>query len=72
MTNPVLEQVNALDSKGQHDEAINVLSQAVMNGDEIAKTVLGKRLFVGDRSPYLPREGAQFILEAAQARGLPR
>lgn len=66
MTNQALEKAAEHDSRGEHDEAINVLSRAVMDGDQLAKTVLGKRLFVGDRSPYLPREGAQFILEAAQ------
>ena len=66
MTNQALEKAAEHDSQGEHDEAINVLSRAVMDGDRLAKTVLGKRLFVGDRSPYLPREGAQFILEAAQ------
>ena len=59
--------MNELDAQGNHDEAINVLAGATQNGDEIAKTVLGKRLLVGDRSPYLPREGASFIMEAAQA-----
>ena len=66
-SNTVLIQVNELDAQGNHDEAINVLAGATQNGDEIAKTVLGKRLLVGDRSPYLPREGASFIMEAAQA-----
>ncbi len=55
MSDKVFEEVAALDAKGEHDQAINVLSQAVMQGDHRAKTALGKRLFVGDRSPYLPR-----------------
>jgi hypothetical protein len=63
----VLAKVEELDSKGDHDEAINVLARATQQGDQIAKTRLGKRLLVGDRAPYLPREGAEFILEAAQA-----
>jgi len=70
MSDKFFEEVAALDARGEHDHAINVLSQAVMQGNNEAKTALGKRLFVGDRSPYLPREGAQFIMEAAQA-GVP-
>jgi len=66
VTSQVFKQVAELDARGEHDQAINLLSQAVIDGDHVAKCVLGKRLFVGDRSPYLPREGAQFILEAAQ------
>ncbi len=66
-SNKVLAQVDELDAQGNHDEAINVLAGATQNGDEIAKTRLGKRLLVGDRCPYLPREGASFIMEAAQA-----
>ena len=61
----VLTKAEELDSKGDHDEAINVLARATQQGDQIAKTELGKRLLVGDRAPYLPREGAEFILEAA-------
>lgn len=67
MTQEVFTQVADLDARGEHDQAINILSQAVIDGNHKAKTVLGKRLFVGDRAPYLPREGAQFIMEAAQA-----
>ena len=61
----VLTKAEELDSKGDHDEAINVLARTTQQGDQIAKTELGKRLLVGDRAPYLPREGAEFILEAA-------
>jgi len=66
----VIDKVDALNAMGKHDDAIDVLAGATQNGDEIAKTILGKRLLVGDRSPYLPREGASFIMEAAQA-GIP-
>jgi len=65
-SSPAIDEAIALDNQGNHDEAINVLSRATMEGDLLAKTRLGKRLLVGDRSPYLPREGATFILEAAQ------
>ncbi|MDG2175080.1 MAG: 2OG-Fe(II) oxygenase [Gammaproteobacteria bacterium] len=63
----VLAEAEQLDAQGNHDEAINVLARATMDGNQLAKTKLGKRLLVGDRSPYLPKEGAEFILEAAQA-----
>lgn len=55
----------SLDDQGRHDAAINELSLATQTGDLEAMTRLGKRLFVGDRAPYLPREGAGFIFEAA-------
>ena len=62
-----LAQAEALDAAGDHDEAVNVLALATQAGDNIAKTILGKRMLVGDRCPYLPREGASFIMEAAHA-----
>ena len=62
----VLAKVEEFDARGDHDEAINVLARATQAGDRIAKTRLGMRLLVGDRAPYLPREGAEFILEAAR------
>jgi len=66
-TNPALAKAEALDSEGKHDDAINTLALATQAGDLAAKTILGKRMLVGDRSPYLPTDGARFILEAAQA-----
>lgn len=65
-----LQQVAALDAAGDHDGAVSVLAQASGHGDMAAMTVLGKRLLVGDRAPYLPREGAGMILEAA-GKGVP-
>lgn len=62
----VIAQAEELDSRGDHDGAVNVLARATQGGDQVAKTQLGKRLLVGDRAPYLPREGAEFILEAAR------
>lgn len=56
-----------LDVLGEHDQAINVLAVATQKGNLAAKTSLGKRLLVGDRAPYLPKEGAEFILESANA-----
>jgi prolyl 4-hydroxylase len=54
-----------LDAEGRHDDAINELAVATQAGDLEAMTRLGKRLVVGDRAPNLPRDGAGFILEAA-------
>jgi len=64
-TNSVITQVTALDAAGDHDEAVNHLARATQSGDLHAMTILGKRLLVGDRAPYLPREGAGMVLEAA-------
>lgn len=63
----LLAEVRTCDDRGDHDEAVNVLARATQAGDQLAKTWLGKRLLVGDRAPYLPKEGAEFIMEAAQA-----
>jgi len=66
MTNPLVLQAEQLDAQGLHDDAINQLALATRNGDLEAKTRLGKRLFSGHNAPYLPREGASFIIEAGQ------
>ncbi|MDT8397266.1 MAG: 2OG-Fe(II) oxygenase [Pseudomonadales bacterium] len=63
---PASEQAIRLDESGAHYEAINVLARATRNGDLTAMTRLGKRLLVGDRAPYLPKDAAGMILEAAQ------
>ena len=65
LSDSVLAEAEQFDAKGDHDEAVNVLARATQRGDPIAKTRLGKRLLVGDRAPYLPKEGAGFVLEAA-------
>lgn len=66
----VLQQAAAHDAAGNHDEAVNELATAAQRGDLVALTVLGKRLLVGDRAPYLPRDGAGMVLEAA-SKGVP-
>ena len=65
MSHPKLQLAEQLDAEGRHDDAISELSYATQAGDLEAMTRLGKRLVVGDRAPYLPREGAGFIFEAA-------
>ncbi len=57
------------DAAGNHDEAINELARAAQHGDVAAKTLLAKRLIVGDRAPLLWREGAGLMQEAAREGG---
>lgn len=64
-SSPAVEQAALIDAAGDHDEAINVLASATQAGDLKAMTQLGKRLLVGDRAPYLPKQGASMVLEAA-------
>ncbi len=63
---PQVVQAQQLDAQGLHDDAINLLALATQAGNVEAKLRLGKRLFTGQNSPYLPREGIDFILEASQ------
>jgi prolyl 4-hydroxylase len=69
-SNKVLQEAAGFDAAGNHDEAVNTLARATQSGDLVAMTALGKRLLVGDRAPYLPREGAGMVLEAA-GKGVP-
>jgi len=55
------------DAAGRHDEAINALAVATSRGDLAAMTELGKRLIIGDRAPYLPKDGARLLSDAARA-----
>lgn len=61
---PALQQAAALDSAGQHDEAINALARGTGAGDMACMDALGMRLLTGDRAPHLPAEGLGFIAEA--------
>ncbi len=65
----ILAQAAELDALGKHDDAVNVLARATQAGDLTAMTRLGKRLLVGDNAPYLPKEGARFIVDAANMCG---
>jgi hypothetical protein len=65
--NDALELAARHDAAGRHDEAVNALAVAAGNGDVAATTELGKRLLTGDRAPYLPRDGAGLLAEAAEA-----
>ena len=57
----------AHDAAGRHDDAIDVLARATQAGDTAATVALGKRLLVGDRAPWLPRDGARFLCDALRA-----
>ncbi|MEJ0039756.1 MAG: 2OG-Fe(II) oxygenase [Gammaproteobacteria bacterium] len=64
----VVEAANH-DAAHRHDEAINSLARGVKAGDVESMTRLGKRLFIGDAAPYLPREAVGFLIDAAKAGG---
>lgn len=57
------------DAAGAHDDAINALARATRLGDVEATTRLGKRLIVGNNSPFLPSEGASFLVDAMNRGG---
>ena len=57
-----------LDDQGRHEDAINWLSLAAQSGDAGALTILGMRLLVGRDAPFMPRDGAGLLSDAA-ARG---
>lgn len=65
---PYAQQAAVLDAAGNHDGAIDMLATATRAGDLDAMVALGKRLMVGDRAPYLPKDGAGLVLEAASKR----
>jgi hypothetical protein len=68
--NDALELAARHDAAGRHDEAVNALAAATGSGDVAATTELGKRLLTGDRAPYLPRDGAGLLADAARAGGV--
>src|SRR5262245_55868596 len=55
------------DAAGRHDEAVNALALATQGGDLEAGVALGLRLLVGDRAPYLPKDGVGLLSDAARA-----
>jgi prolyl 4-hydroxylase len=64
-TQTKLQLASHLDAQGHHDDAINELALGAQAGDLEAMLQLGKRLIVGDRAPYLPRDGASLVYDAA-------
>lgn len=61
-----LERAAQHDAAGEHDDAVNALARAANAGDFTAMTELGKRLLVGDRAPYMPKDGARLLSDAAR------
>lgn len=61
-----LELAAQHDAAGRHDQAINALAVATKQGDLEAMTALAKRLIIGDRGPYLPKDGAGLLSDAAR------
>src|SRR4051812_21451491 len=57
------------DEAGRHTQAVDWLVAGVRRNDVEAITRLGKRLLIGDRAPQLPREGAQFLVDAWRRGG---
>jgi len=62
-------QAEAHDAAGRHDQAIDSLARGTKAGDVESMTRLAKRLLIGDRAPFLPRDGARFLVDAAKAGG---
>lgn len=62
-----LELAAQHDAAGRHEDAVNALAVATRQGDLAAMTALGKRLIIGDRAPYLPKDGARMLADAARA-----
>lgn len=66
---PEVRRADELDAAGKHSEALSALVAGVHKKDVEAVTRLGKRLLVGDRAPYLPSDGARFLVEASDDGG---
>jgi prolyl 4-hydroxylase len=66
---PEIARAEQCDRIGRHTEAVDWLVAGVRRNDVEAITRLGKRLLVGDRAPYLPREGARFLSDAWERGG---
>jgi prolyl 4-hydroxylase len=62
-----LELAAQHDAAGRYEDAVNALAVATKQGDVAAMTALGKRLIIGDRAPYLPKDGARMLSDAARA-----
>jgi prolyl 4-hydroxylase len=57
------------DAVGAFNEAIKHLVAGTHERDVEATTRLGKRLLVGDRAPFLPKDGANLIADASALGG---
>jgi len=61
-----LELAAQHDAAGRYEEAINALSVGAREGDSDSMAALGKRLIIGDRGPFLPKDGARLLETAAR------
>jgi prolyl 4-hydroxylase len=67
LVTPELALAAEHDAAGRHDDAIDVLARATQAGDLDATVALALRLLVGDRAPYLPKDGVRFLVDALAA-----
>ncbi len=65
-TSPGLDAAGELDAAGRHNEAIEVLRKASLQGDLPAMSELGHRVLSGDRAPLSALHGLAFVREAAK------
>jgi hypothetical protein len=63
---PALEAARELDLAGRHNEAIELLRKASLQGDLPAMSELGHRVLSGDRAPLSALHGLAFVREAAK------
>jgi prolyl 4-hydroxylase len=62
-----LELASQCDAEGRHDDAVNALAAAARDNDFVAMTELASRLIIGDRAPFLPKDGAKLMSDAARS-----
>lgn len=63
---PLTEKAARHDAEGDIEKALMALAKAANEGDLHARTLLGKRMLLGDRAPRMLKDGAAHILMAAQ------
>ena len=57
------------DARGDHERAVSLLAEGARQRDVDAMTELGQRLLVGYHAPYLPKDGTDLIVKAANLGG---
>src|SRR5690606_36323803 len=60
-----MREAASLDQAGRHVAAIAVMSRAAAMGDLSAKRTVGLRIMLGDRAPFVAKDGVRLICEAA-------
>lgn len=66
---PEVLRADELDAAGQHADALVQLVAGVRKQDVEALTRLGKRLLIGDRAPFRPKEATGFFADAMRLGG---